>query len=52
MIIEKDKIENEFFPKNGFGDARLSVAKKAITEFKKNCSDTLEMESDLTIDFM
>ncbi len=39
LIKYKNIIENEFFPKNGFGDARLSVAKKAITEFKKICSD-------------
>jgi hypothetical protein len=35
----KDIIENEFFPENGFGKARLSIAKKAITEFKKISSD-------------
>lgn len=39
FIKHKDIIENEFFPENGFGDARLSVAKKAITEFKKICSE-------------
>ena len=31
----KDIIENEFLPDRGFGKARLSVAKKAITDFKK-----------------
>ncbi len=31
----KDIIENEFFPIIGFGKARLSVAKKAISEYKK-----------------
>jgi hypothetical protein len=35
LIKHKEIIENEFFPDNGFGDARLSVAKKAITEYKK-----------------
>jgi hypothetical protein len=28
-------ITNEFFPKRGYGKARLSVAKKAISDFKK-----------------
>ena len=31
----KKTIENEFFPARGYGRARLSVAKKAITEYKK-----------------
>lgn len=35
LIKHKNIIENEFFPEFGFGDARLSVAKKSITEFKK-----------------
>jgi len=39
LIKHKDIIENEFFPENGFGEARLSVAKKAITEFKKISND-------------
>jgi len=39
LIKHKDIIENEFFPENGFGKARLSVAKKAITEFKKISGD-------------
>jgi hypothetical protein len=41
LVLAKYKgvIENEFFPENGFGKARLSVAKKAITEFKKVCDD-------------
>ncbi len=40
-ILENYKliIENEFFPINGFGKARLSVAKKAISEFKKLSQD-------------
>jgi len=35
----KDIIRNEFFPERGNGKARLSVAKKAITEFKKISQD-------------
>jgi hypothetical protein len=37
QVAEKYKkvIENEFFPTRGYGKARLSVAKKAITEYKK-----------------
>ena len=31
----KKIIEDEFFPSRGLGRAKLSVAKKAITEFKK-----------------
>jgi hypothetical protein len=31
----KDVITHEFFPKRGFGKARLSVARKAVTDFKK-----------------
>ena len=36
-VLEKYKeiINNEFFPKRGYGKARLSVAKKAISDFKK-----------------
>ena len=41
LIKHKYIIENEFFPEDGFGEARLSVAKKAITEFKKICNDKL-----------
>ncbi|WP_027360579.1 DUF6155 family protein [Desulforegula conservatrix] len=39
LIKHKDIIENEFFPKRGHGKCRLSVAKKAITEFKKLSED-------------
>ena len=37
LIFDKYKeiITNEFFPKRGYGKARLSVAKKAINDFKK-----------------
>lgn len=31
----KAKIENEFFPARGYGKARLAVARKAITDYKK-----------------
>lgn len=33
----KQKIENEFFPKRGFGKGRLSVARKAVNDYKKVC---------------
>ncbi|VAW48267.1 hypothetical protein MNBD_GAMMA04-1009 [hydrothermal vent metagenome] len=39
LIKHKDLIENEFFPKRGDGKGRLSVAKKAISEFKKVSSN-------------
>ena len=39
LIKYKEIIEHEFFPINGYGKARLSVAKKAITEFKKISKD-------------
>ena len=37
QVINKYKkvIEDEFFPSRGFGQAKLSVAKKAIAEYKK-----------------
>jgi len=45
LMKHKEIIENEFFPENGFGKARLSIAKKAITEFKKiNCDKKLLAE--------
>lgn len=31
----KDVITQEFFPKRGFGKARLSVARRAVNDFKK-----------------
>lgn len=31
-------INNEFFPRRGFGRARLAIAKKAITDYKKVCA--------------
>ncbi|MFM7571701.1 MAG: DUF6155 family protein [Snowella sp.] len=38
-IIAKYKkiIENDFFPTRGYGNAKLSVAKKAIADYKKTC---------------
>ena len=43
----KEKIRNEFFPKRGYGKARLSIAKKSISDFKK-----ISQESSLIIDLM
>ena len=43
LVQYKDIIENEFFPKRGFGKARLSVAKKSITEFKKLSQDKTQL---------
>lgn len=34
-------IEQEFFPVRGFGEGRLSVAKKSITAFKKLCTNPI-----------
>jgi hypothetical protein len=36
-VLEKYKkiVQNEFFPSRGFGKLRLSVARKAVNEFKK-----------------
>ena len=31
----KEVVKNEFFPKRGLGSLRLSIAKKAISDFKK-----------------
>jgi hypothetical protein len=44
----KDIIENEFFPKRGYGKTRLSVARKSITEFKKLSQDKNQL-ADLMI---
>lgn len=37
QVVEKYKkvIEDEFFPARGFGKARLSVARKAVNDYKK-----------------
>ena len=34
----KAVIENEFFPKRGYGSARLSVARRAVNDYKKASS--------------
>lgn len=33
----KKMIQDEFFPARGFGKARLSIAKKAISDYRKVC---------------
>ena len=40
-LLEKYKkiIQNVFFPERGLGNARLSVARKAVTDFKKLSGD-------------
>jgi hypothetical protein len=37
QVLEKYKaiIKKEFFPARGFGEARLSVARKAVMDYKK-----------------
>ena len=49
QIIEgyKKTIENEFFPSRGFGRAKLSVAKKALSDYKK-----VAVSPDSVIDLM
>ncbi|NOQ50485.1 MAG: hypothetical protein GQ557_02310 [Mycoplasmataceae bacterium] len=44
----KDIVEKEFFPKRGYGKARLSIAKKSISEFKKLSQDEAQV-ADLMI---
>lgn len=43
----KKIVKDEFFPERGFPKMRLTVAKKAITDFKKLSSDELK-----TLDLM
>ena len=43
----KKIIEDEFFPVRGFGKARLSIAKKAISDYRKVCNNEVD-----TIDIM
>jgi hypothetical protein len=38
----KKKIEDEFFPDRGMPELRLSVAKKAITDFKNTTGDSIK----------
>ena len=47
----KKIISNEFFPERGFGKARLSVAKKAITDFGK-LSSSPKSVADLMLFFV
>ena len=44
----KAAIQNEFFPKRGLGKARLSIAKKAISDFRK-ISNSSELICDLML---
>lgn len=48
FLKHKEIIETEFFPKRGDGKARLSVAKKAVSEFKKLSSNKM-LIADLMI---
>jgi len=43
--LEKYKtlITHEFFPTRGYGRARLSIARKAVTDFKKTSQSTVEL---------
>jgi len=52
-ILEKYKsqITHEFFPVRGFGKARLSVARKAVTDFKK-LSKSKEELADLMLHYV
>ena len=47
----KDIIEDEFFPTRGFGKARLSVARKAISDYQK-MSPASEGLADIMIFFV
>jgi len=49
-LLEKYKamIQNEFFPKRGFGKLRLGVARKAITEYQK-VSDSIPDLAELML---
>ncbi|MCI5179245.1 MAG: hypothetical protein D3911_07970 [Candidatus Electrothrix sp. AW3_4] len=47
----KDIITHEFFPKRGYGKARLSVAKKAISDFKK-ISDKPHLIVDIMLHYV
>ena len=38
----KKTIEDEFFPARGFGKARLSIAKKAISDYRKVCDNEVD----------
>ena len=47
----KDIIEDEFFPTRGFGKARLSVARKAVSDYQK-VSGSKESLADIMIFFV
>ncbi|HYA15635.1 MAG TPA: DUF6155 family protein, partial [Syntrophales bacterium] len=59
VILEKYKkvIENEYFPARGFGNARSSIARKAISDFKKiskspvNVVDLLFFHVSIGVDY-
>lgn len=44
-VVAKYKkiIENEFFPSRGFGEAKLSVARKAVNDYKKVCKNPVNL---------
>lgn len=44
-VLEKYKkiIKNEFFPARGFGKVRLSIARKAVNDFKKITNSKTEL---------
>ena len=44
-LLEKAKktIENEFFPTRGMPRVSISTAKKAITDYKRQCSDPVKI---------
>jgi hypothetical protein len=44
----KARIKDEFFPARGFGEARLSIARKPITEYSR-VSDSVEGLADLML---
>ena len=48
LIKYKEIIEDEFLPEYGFGKGRLSVVKKAISDFKKLSQDKTQV-ADLMI---
>ncbi len=52
-VLDKYKniITHEFFPKRGYGKARLSVAKKAINDFKK-ISDKPQLIIDIMLHYV
>ncbi len=57
----KKIVKNEFFPDRGFGKMRLSVARKAVSDFKKLCGNPhfaadlmiyyVEMGVDFTLEY-